>query len=226
MEVGYHYPPFVLGPFWPSRQPLTSWAKPFSPFISTPPRCFSNRTSPPTECVSSDCPVRRRHHKYEYWHGGKQPHREDWEVFHGSNPPGAVWLSYNRLQCRRGCGDMADIERVREFRRHHGCKTDDLLWRSQEKVWEVGILVEGERNPERKGKTTTGHRRATPAEDYPYSQNKSPYYQHRMQVLKNRQRQKDRRDKILREPPSSPKEFPEGKLGRGLRSIVNFLESI
>lgn len=227
MEVGHCYPPFVaLSPFWPSGQPLTSWEKPFTPFISTPPRCFSNRTSPPTECVSLDCPVRERHHRYEYWHRGKQPHREDWEAFHGSNPPGNVWVSYNRLQCRRGCGTMADIERVREFRRHHGCKKDDLQWRSQEKAWEMGILAEGEGNPERKEKIMTGHRRVIRAADYLQPGDKSPYHEHRMRVLKYRQRQKDRMEKFLREPPSPPKESPKGKLGRGFRSIVDFLESI
>lgn len=221
MEVGHYYPPF-----WPRGQPLTSWEKPFSPFVSTPPRSFSNRISPPTECVSLDCPVRERHHTYEYWHSGKQPHRKDWDVFHGSNPPGNVWSSYNRLQCYRGCGTFADIERVREFRRHHGCKSDDLQWRSQEKVWEMGILAEGEGTPERKGKSMTEHQRVIRVADYLQPGDKSLYHEHRMRVLKYRQRQKDKMAKSLREPPSPPKEFPKGKLGRGLRSIVTFLDSI
>lgn len=228
MQVGYCYPPFfALGSLWPSvKPPHTSWGKPFTPFISTPPRCFSNRTSPPTECVCLDCPVRERHHGYEYWHRGKQPRREDWEAFHGSNPPPNVWVSYNRLRCHRGCGTMADIELVREFRRHHGCKTDDLQWRSQEKAWEMGILPEGEGNPERKENIMMKHQRVVRAAEYLQPGDKSPYYEHRMRVLKYRQRQKDRMEKFLREPPSSPKEFPKGKVGQGLRSIVNFLESI
>lgn len=226
-EVGHCYPPFVsLGPFWPSGQTFTTWEKPFNPFISTPPRCFSNRTSAPTECFSLDCPVRERHHRYEYWHRGKQPHKEDWEVFHGSNPPGNVWVSYNRLQCHRGCGSMADIERVREFRRHHGCKTDDLQWRSQEKAWEMGILAEGDGNPERKKKPMTGHQRVIRADDYVQPGDKSPYHEYRMRRLEHRKRQKDRIEKLLRKPPSSPKEPPKGKWGRGFRSVVNFLESI
>lgn len=227
MEVGDSYPSFVaLGSFWPRDQPLTSWEKPFNPFVSTPPRSFSNRISPPTECVSLDCPVRERHHKYEYWHRGKQPHRKEWEVFHGSNPPGDVWASYNRLQCYRRCGIKADIERFREFRRHHGCKSDDLQWRIQEKVWEIGILAEGEGNPGRKEKTMTGHQIVIRAADYLQPGDKSPYHEHRMRVLKHRQRQKDKMEKTLREPPRPPKEFPKGKLWRGLRSIIKFLESI
>lgn len=227
MEVGYRYPPFVsLVPFWPRGQKFTTWDKPFNPFVSTPPRCFSNRTSPPTECVSLDCPVEGRHHRYEYWHRGKQPHREDWEAFHGSNPPSNVWVSYNRLQCHRGCGSMADIELVREFRRHHGCKTDDLLWRSQEKAWEMGILAEGDGDPERMEKFMTGHQRVIRAGDYLQPGDKSPYHEHRMRRLKYRKRQKDRMQKLLRRPPREPKEPPKGKWERGFRSVVNFLESI
>lgn len=199
MELGHFYPPFGS-----KDQPR---------FVSTPPRSFSNRISPPpTECLSLDCPVKERHHKYEYWHNGKQPHREDWDVFHGSNPPGNVWRSYNRLQCqkRRGscCGTMADIERVRQFRRYHGCcksKSDDdldlqLSWRSQEKLWEMAILAEGEGIPERTGKekenpmTTEHHKkRVIQTVDYLQPGDKSPYHEHRMRVLKYRQRQKDKR---------------------------------
>ena len=167
MEVGLCYLPFVsLSPFWLSGQTFTSWGKPFKPFISKPPRSFSNQTSPAAECVSLDCPVRERHHRYEYWHRGKQPHREDWEVFHGSNSPGNIWVSYNRLQCHRGCGTLADIERVSEFRRHHGCKKDDLQWKSQEKAGEMGILAGGEGNPPRKEKIITGHQRVARIGDY------------------------------------------------------------
>lgn len=115
---------------------------------------------------------------------------------------------------------MADIKHVREFRRHHGCKTDDLQWRSQEKAWEMVILAEGD------GEFMTGHQRVVCAGDYLQPGDKSPYHEYRMRRLKYRQRQKDRMEMLLREPPTSPKEPPKGKWGRGLRSIVNFLESI
>lgn len=231
MEVGHCYPPFVsLVPFWPSGQTFTVWEKPFNPFISTPPRRFSNRTSPPTECDSLDCPVKARHHRYEYWHRGKQPHKEDWEAFHGSNPPSNVWVSYNRLQCHRGCGSMADIKRVGEFRRHHGCKTDDLQWRSQEKAWEMGIIAEGDASPperKEKSKPTGQHQRVIRAVDYLQPGDKSPYHEYRMRRLEHRKRQQDRMyNLVLRKPPNSPKEPPKGKWGRRFRSVVNFLESI
>ena len=93
-------------------------------------------------------------------------------------------------------------------------------------MWEMGILAEGEGTPERKEKTMTEHQRVIRVADYLQPGNKSPYHEHRMRVLRYRQRQKDKREKSLRGPPSPPEEFPKGKLGRGLRSIVNFLESI
>lgn len=122
MDVGYHYPSPRIRRGEPEREPTKPEPdQQQQPYITTPPEWWLviTRAGSPKRCRASECPIKQPHATHEYWDQGLQPHRQDWEIFNGSNPPEHVWNAYHRLQGGKAT-TMEDLDSVHQFRRING----------------------------------------------------------------------------------------------------------